>query len=468
MLITYEWWLWSYGTIMNQAIEVPIQYVKQDTEGDGMAGIEETIAAAAAEMLGGAGVGGLKKEETKQKEGELVYGSMLVLLPLLPYINHANPTHSNAKLAYRPATKGKEAKIELVSTKEISKGDEIAITYGSYTSLPVPPPSSSSSSSDFSFAFPQVGLSNTHLLLHYGASLPLNTYERIALDFTLDDDTDELSSFPPPESEEEWEFQQQQIYEIKQLKHYILDLNNLSFHTYLSLSGILPPSFIQSIRVKHLTSTDLHYLSTLNYQFLPDKGYFSLGNEMKVRLEVIINMETLLNQYETGLKEDIDEMKKEIEKVKKDEEEREREREREGDGINNKQQQIDLVKKGGKENLVSILGYRVCLKRLIHSVILRSLNELERLFTMMSNNWERQYQERKARRETQEIKDEEDDEDADFDGAETWFQELLKWQGEMEQWRFQYENWVKDSMGNDHLIVIEDEEEQNRLLQQQE
>jgi hypothetical protein len=106
----------------------------------------------------------------------------LVLMPLLQYFNHANPPHANTRWVHLPADASKgelTGSLGIIALADIAAGDELTVSYSAYSALPLEGNDAAADPPATKFVpidnyYPQRGLSNTQLLLHYGIALPFN------------------------------------------------------------------------------------------------------------------------------------------------------------------------------------------------------------------------------------------------------------------------------------------------------
>ena len=419
---TERWYRWAYGIVLNTAVEVPIR----DEEG--------------------------------------ARGALLVLVPALDHINHANPPYQNAALrwnyddaadaaaveagkafvasgpnpdgSHRHGVSRGSGSLSLYAVRDLKAGEELVITYGSLTAIPLLTNTTKNSTehteqqgrqrhsgetneSHFtadSF-FQQVGLSNSQLLVHYGLALPSNEYERVALDIGLDADTVGVA---------------EHHYDVLELKRQIIDLNELDHGTLVGLDGRLDPFFIQALRTKHLTQEDLAHLSVNEYEFSPEHGYLSLQNELKWQLQLVVSIEGLLTAYPTTLQADVAQMH-------------------------------TLLHAHGRgahgNNLLHSLAYRVSLKRVLHSLVLRQLHNINELFLNISAGWAEQLHKHNLEEEAQlKLSAELTAEQRSALMAEwnedqkSWFSQMETWKADMDKWAATWQQWVQATLGSRGLL----------------
>lgn len=191
----------------------------------------------------------------------------------------------------------------------------------------------------------------------------------------------------------------------------IIDLNELDHGTLVGLDGSLDPFFIQALRTKHLTAEDLSHLSKVDYQFDPAQGYLSLQNELKWQLQLVVSVENLLTNYPTTLVDDLGRL-----------------------------QTILLGGRGAHQSAnhtVHALAYRVALKRVLHALILRSLNNIRDLFLNISTAWSEQLHKHNL--------EEEAEMQQHLDLTPEQKQKLQQeWQDEQKQWTQQMGEWMTE------------------------
>ena len=407
---TEKWYRWAYGVVLNTAIEVPI-----------------------------------RDEEGQQ-------GALLVLAPGFTHLNHANPPYLNARFQWNedPAVLAHIAahptgnpttpfphghgSVSLIATRDIKAGEEITITYGSLSAIPLLTHTGNHSVHDealigrdkhahdktdshftYESFFQQLGLSNSQLLVHYGIALPTNEYERVALDIGLDNDGVE---------EHHWE--------AMELKKQIIDLNELDHGTLIGIDGRLDPFFVQALRTKHLTAEDLAHLAATEYEFSPENGYLSLQNELKWQLQLVVSIENLLTAYPTTLAEDLQQIRS------------------------------MLYSQGAyahTSNMLHSLAYRSNLKRILHSLILRTLENVNHLFLNISTSWADTLHKHNLEEEAElklhlDLTPEQKSQLMQEWTAEqaTWFQQMQDWKVEMDKWEATWNQWVQIVMGSRGLI----------------
>jgi hypothetical protein len=410
---TEKWYRWAYGIVLNTAIEVPI----------------------------------------RDEEGE--QGALLVLVPAFNQLNHANPPYANARLVWNehPAilahTKNtpqarpypaEHGSVSLVAMRDIRQGEELTITYGSLSAIPLHNVNNThqnvnhtgvdatgrdrhhndTSESHFTLEsfFQQLGLSNSQLLVHYGIALPANEYERVALDIGLDSDAVGVE-------EHHWD--------VLELKRHIIDLNELDHGTLIGLDGKLDPYFIQALRTKHLTAEDLAHLAGTEYEFSPEHGYLSLQNELKWQLQLVVSIENLLTAYPTTLAADTERIR------------------------------MILAQQGQfahTSNGLHALAYRITLKRILHSLILRSLQNIHELFLNISTSWSETLHKHNLEEEAEMKQHLDLTADAkakllaEWNVEQSkWFTSMEEWKGEMDKWESAWHQWVQTALGSRGLIA---------------
>jgi hypothetical protein len=412
---TEKWYRWAYGIVLNTAVEVPVR----DEEG--------------------------------------VQGALLVLVPAFNHLNHANPPYYNAKFTWnedpailahlhapmdpnvkKPFPAG-HGSISLVAVRDIKAGEEITITYGSLSAIPLLVANQSAlanstheeaaigrdkhhndtTESHFTTEsfFQQLGLSNSQLLVHYGLALPTNEFERVALDIGLDSDALGVE-------EHHWE--------VMELKRQIIDLNDLDHGTLIGLDGRLDQFFIQALRTKHLTAEDLAHLAGTEYEFSPENGYLSLQNELKWQLQLVVSIENLLTAYPTTLAADLEHIRTML---------------------------YTQGRAAHGSNVLHALAYRVSLKRVLHSLILRSLQNINDLFLNISTQWSETLHQHNLEEEA-ELRQHLDLTPeakaklmAEWTGEQaTWFQAMEEWKADMDKWQATWHQWVQTVMGSRGLI----------------
>lgn len=403
---TERWYRWAYGSVLNTAVEVPI----------------------------------------RDEEGEM--GAMLVMIPLVGHINHANPPYANIALKWnydaaadaaaieaakavpagadgkKPVSSHGSGSLSIIALRDIKAGEELFISYGSITAVPLlkhpgnathphadsieghhtsRDRHSNDTSNESHFTqdsfFQQTGLSNSQLLVHYGVALPSNEYERVALDIGLDTDSVGVS-------EHHWD--------VLELKKQIIDLNELDHGTLVGLDGVLDKFFVQALRTKHLTQEDLAHLAVNEYEFSPEHGYLSLQNELKWQLQLVVSIENLLTAYPTTLQEDIDIIR-------------------------------DLIAKEGRaahgSNMIHAIAYRAALKRVLHALILRSLSNISSLFLNISTQWSEQLHKHNLE-EDAELKNHLDlTPERKKELLKEWASEQAAWFTQMEEWKVEMDKW---------------------------
>jgi len=424
---TEKWYRWAYGVVLNQAFEVPVR----DVHG--------------------------------------VQGALLVLIPVLNHVNHANPPYFNARLVWNneatqkvplphehtpgspdhtPAPMTGYGSLSFIAARDIRSGEEITFTYGSMSAVPlmilnettlnVSHPElhhhdaveshtsrqkASNSSDEAHFTddsfFQPLGLSNSQLLVHYGFALPANEFERVALDVGLDAESEMVA---------------EHHYDMVELKRQIIDLNDLDHGTLVGLDGRLDAYFIQALRTKHLTAEDLHHLAANEYEFSPEHGYLSLQNELKWQLQMVVSLENLLATYPTTLQTDLTDLRTTLN---------------------------TYGRSAHSNHTMHAVAYRVTLKRIVHALILRSLHNIHELFLNVSTNWSEQLHKHNVEEEGLLAKHAPPSLSAEEktklmnewnEEQKKWFGSMEGWKAEMDQWESNWTQWVSAIMGSTGLI----------------
>jgi Rubisco LSMT substrate-binding len=269
----------------------------------------------------------------------------LAMIPYFDYANYANPDNANTYVrlgtsvaANKAASENpSEAKqflmfddasvMEIVASRDISAGDELL----------------------FPYTTTNISLTNSQLLLQYGISMHTNEYEGVALDAgaSLDPISDPLAAH----------------------RHHINKVNELQDRAIIRLKVDFPASFWQSLRVKELNQEDMKHLAVFKYEFKPENGYFSLQNELRVNIRVLSSIESLLDQYDTTLIQDLELLGNLT------------------DGSRNLQHLPSL----------NAILYRVSIKRVLHAIILKSFINLKTVFSDLADKWTKDATEYKKR-----------------------------------------------------------------------
>eukprot|EP01006_Ploeotia_vitrea_P043349 TRINITY_DN66720_c7_g1_i2.p2 TRINITY_DN66720_c7_g1~~TRINITY_DN66720_c7_g1_i2.p2 ORF type:complete len:314 (+),score=163.29 TRINITY_DN66720_c7_g1_i2:1050-1991(+) len=289
--------------------------------------------------------------------------------------------------------------VKVIAARDLIPGEELLISYSGK----------------------DVPMTNTQLMAQYGIALARNDYESIRLDLGL-------STLPRDE--------------LSQHRDHVIKSNQLETEATIRMNGVIPPGFLQALRAKELTAQDFRHLAQFEYRFKPENGYFSLQNELRVHLQLLGSIETLLT-HPTTLQQDVAKLVPQPDKQQEQEQE----------------QTQHVVDKASDE--YQILAYRVALKRVLHVIILRSFQLVRDLFMDLSKRWHSDIQALETKLEEATVGSTSPDaaeatKDAKFDNAEqvaelrkqlvTWRDNMATWSKEMGEWDERWQAWVAEAV----------------------
>lgn len=197
-------------------------------------------------------------------------------------------------------------------------------------------------------------------------------------------------------------------------------MNDLDHGALVGIDGKLPPEFVHALRAKHLSVEDILHLEKNEYEFLPEHGYLSLQNELKWHLQLVVSVENLLSVYPTTLLDDIALLDK-------------------------------TLMSGGRgahaSHTVHALSYRVTLKRILHALILRSLDDVSHLFHNISTHWTEEITKNDMEDVAQKLADEKGQplsEEKKAEARNKWKEEVTQWKSSVQTWQADMDKWVSE------------------------
>ena len=176
----------------------------------------------------------------------------------------------------------------------------------------------------------------------------------------------------------------------------------------IRLDGKVPASFLQALRAKELGPQDVEMLARMDYSFKPEMGFFSLHNELRTHVQLLSSVEQIMGVYPTTLKEDLSFL-------------------REATPLSHTH---------------TALSYRIAMKRVLHTIMIRCFDRLRNVFSDLSSRWNGEV----------------DKVDKDALTAEQ-IAELKSWEAEFSEWQAsntEYDNewktWVAESVYDKFLV----------------
>eukprot|EP00466_Bigelowiella_natans_P020399 jgi/Bigna1/134142/aug1.24_g8850 len=321
-----------------------------------------------------------------------------LMAPFADLINHHNiGPLTEQQYAYNVTTKT----LEIRADQDYAGGEEVFISYGA--------------------------LSNPHLLLNYGFSLPDNILESIGLKVSLDESDPEMR--------------------VKRgIVSKILEHNPNATEARLTLSGDLPLDFIDVLRLKHERNVEAK-IQALRRNSSKSTGETEGGGEKKKK-EKEEGVEIVDLAKDIMEKEEEEKKKKEggEEEGRNDTSKASKEIQSDGEGkaedIPNKQQS-NWKENGLNARKMNAVMFRVEMKRIIHVAILEALRRIQISFQDAAGVMKKhqkipqqiQTKEEASERRAREMKDA---------AWVAWEADISKWSDEYERWRAKIDGvWVE-------------------------